>query len=74
MLKFRKKGGRQSVELFMQKYFLHAKNVGELTRIFLTAMEARHVLNKLNIRKSIKNVFKFSNENAPEGFILNMVG
>ena len=69
MLKFRKKGGRQSVELFMQKYFLHAKNVGELTRIFLTAMEARHVLNKPNIRKSIKNVFKFSNENAPEGFI-----
>ena len=69
MLKFRKKGGRQSVELFMQKYFLHAKNVGELTRIFLTAMEARHVLNKPNIRKSIKNVFKFSNENAPKGFI-----
>ena len=69
MLKFRKKGGRQSVELFMQKYFLHAKNVGELTRIFLTAMEARHVLNKPNIRKSIKNVFKFSNENAPKDSI-----
>ncbi len=69
LLKFRRKGGRQSVELFMQKYFLHAKQVGELTRIFLTAMEARHVLNKPNIRNSIKNMFKFAYENAPPGFV-----
>ena len=35
--------GRSAVEYFMQEYFLHATVVGELTRIFLTAMEAQHV-------------------------------
>lgn len=36
-------GGRLAVEHFMQNYFLHATRVGELTRIFLTALEAIHV-------------------------------
>jgi len=36
-------GGRRAVEHFMQDYFRHATQVGELTRIFLTALEARHV-------------------------------
>ena len=36
-------GGRRAVEHFMQAYFRHATRVGELTRIFLTALEARHV-------------------------------
>ena len=35
--------GRRAVERFMQDYFRHATRVGELTRIFLTALEARHV-------------------------------
>lgn len=35
--------GRRAVEFFMQDYFRHATKVGELTRIFLTALEARHV-------------------------------
>lgn len=35
-------GGRRAVEVFMQDYFLHATRVGELTRIFLTELEARH--------------------------------
>jgi [protein-PII] uridylyltransferase len=35
--------GRRGVEHFMQAYFRHATRVGELTRIFLTALEARHV-------------------------------
>jgi [protein-PII] uridylyltransferase len=34
---------RRGVELFMQDYFLHATEVGDLTRIFLTKMEADHV-------------------------------
>ncbi|NGM44816.1 [protein-PII] uridylyltransferase [Rhodobacter sp. SGA-6-6] len=34
--------GRRAVEVFMQDYFLHATRVGELTRIFLTELEARH--------------------------------
>jgi len=36
-------GGRRAVEHFMQDYFRHATQVGELTRIFLTAMEAAHL-------------------------------
>ena len=36
-------GGRRAVEYFMQDYFRHATRVGELTRIFLTAMEAAHL-------------------------------
>lgn len=34
--------GRRAVEHFMQDYFRHATAVGELTRIFLTALEARY--------------------------------
>ena len=35
-------GGRRGVEHFMQAYFRQATKVGELTRIFLTALEANH--------------------------------
>ena len=35
--------GRRAVEHFMQDYFRHATVVGDLTRIFLTDLEARHV-------------------------------
>ena len=37
------RAGRRGVEYFMQDYFRHATAVGELTRIFLTALEAKHV-------------------------------
>jgi len=36
-------GGRRAVEHFMQDYFRQATLVGELTRIFLTDLENRHV-------------------------------
>ena len=35
-------GGRRAVEHFMQAYFRRATQVGELTRVFLTAQEAAH--------------------------------
>ncbi|PCD76276.1 [protein-PII] uridylyltransferase [Pseudothioclava arenosa] len=35
--------GRRAVEIFMQDYFRHATVVGEVTRIFLTKLEAVHV-------------------------------
>lgn len=35
--------GRRAVEQFMQDYFLHATKVGDLTRVFLTAVERRHL-------------------------------
>ena len=37
------KEGRRGVEIFMQAFFLHATAVGDLTRIFLTKLEADHV-------------------------------
>ncbi|KGJ03985.1 UTP--GlnB (protein PII) uridylyltransferase, GlnD [Paracoccus halophilus] len=40
---YRDRGGRRAVEIFMQDYFLHATRVGELTRVFLVALEARHL-------------------------------
>lgn len=53
-------GGRRAVEHFMQDYFRHATRVGELTRVFLTALEERHVkrapklLGLLRRRKKVK--------------------
>ncbi|WP_241427671.1 [protein-PII] uridylyltransferase [Fertoeibacter niger] len=41
-LGYRDTGGRRAVEIFMQDYFRQATRVGELTRIFLTQLEARH--------------------------------
>ncbi len=35
--------GRRGVEHFMQDYFRHATHVGDLTRVFLSELEARHV-------------------------------
>ncbi|WP_254702651.1 [protein-PII] uridylyltransferase [Sulfitobacter sp. THAF37] len=35
--------GRRGVEVFMQAYFRHATVVGDLTRIFLSSLEAIHV-------------------------------
>nr|WP_132952448.1 [protein-PII] uridylyltransferase [Rhodovulum bhavnagarense] len=40
---YRDRAGRRAVEVFMQDYFLHATSVGDLTRIFLTGLEAAHV-------------------------------
>ena len=39
---YRARAGQQAVERFMKHYFLVAKNVGDLTRIFAAALEARH--------------------------------
>ena len=57
------KGGRRGVEHFMQDYFRHATAVGEVTRIFLTALEAQHVKKAPSLatffrrRKSVKPGF-----------------
>ncbi len=40
---YQDKGGQRAVEVFMQNYFLHATEVGDLTRIFLTKLEADHL-------------------------------
>lgn len=40
---YKDRPGRRGVEVFMQNYFSQATEVGDLTRIFLTALEASHV-------------------------------
>ncbi|MEM1129426.1 MAG: [protein-PII] uridylyltransferase [Pseudomonadota bacterium] len=65
-LGYRAYGGRPAVEHFMQDYFRHATRVGELTRIFLTALEANHVRKVPSLRGILKRKKKLS-----EGFTLN---
>ena len=40
---YKDREGRRGVEVFMQEYFRHATAVGDLTRIFLTDLEAEHL-------------------------------
>ncbi|HFQ15577.1 MAG TPA: [protein-PII] uridylyltransferase, partial [Rhodobacteraceae bacterium] len=40
---YKSHSGRRAVEHFMQDYFRYVTTVGELTRIFLTGLEAAHV-------------------------------
>jgi len=71
--------GRRAVEHFMQDYFRHATKVGELTRIFLTALEARHVkqapglLGFLKRRKKVREGYRVDlnrlNVADPEAFL-----
>ncbi|WP_432817155.1 [protein-PII] uridylyltransferase [Sulfitobacter sp. JB4-11] len=42
-LQYEDTGGRRAVEVFMQEFFRHATAVGDLTRIFLTNLEAVHL-------------------------------
>ena len=72
-------GGRRAVEHFMQDYFRHATKVGELTRIFLTALEAKHVKTEPRLvgffrrRKKTKPDYKIVNNRLsvkdPETFL-----
>ncbi|WP_430463094.1 [protein-PII] uridylyltransferase [Tabrizicola sp.] len=60
---YRDAGGRRAVEHFMQDYFRHATRVGELTRVFLTELEARHVKPEARLmgffsRKSVAKGYK----------------
>ncbi len=60
-------GGRRAVEHFMQDYFRHATHVGELTRVFLTALEARHakreamLVGLLRRRKKMREGYRIDN-------------
>ena len=69
-LGFKNTGGLLGVEKFMQNYFLHAKNVGELTRILLARMESQHVKEKPNILNKIKKKFESADTNIEKGFSL----
>ncbi|MEX0969249.1 MAG: [protein-PII] uridylyltransferase [Paracoccaceae bacterium] len=62
--------GMRGVEWFMQRYFLHAKDVGELTRVFLTGLEALHVKRRASLGTTLRNAFSFGRSGLPDGFIL----
>ena len=54
----------------MQAYFTHAKHVGDLTRIFLAALEARHVKPRPSLGQALRNVFAFGKHPAGPGYRL----
>ncbi len=70
LLGYRSTEGQRSVERFMQDYFIHAKHVGDLTRIFLAALEARHVRSRTRLGEKIRTVFALGRETAAPGYRL----
>ncbi len=48
--------GMRGVERFMQDYFRHATLAGELTRVFLTALEAQHVKATKSLGDRFRNI------------------
>ena len=55
---YRDSAGRRAVEHFMQDYFRLATRVGELTRIFLTELEARHAKREASLFGMFKRTKK----------------
>ncbi|WP_298910465.1 [protein-PII] uridylyltransferase [uncultured Aliiroseovarius sp.] len=53
-LGFKDTEGRRAVEHFMQVYFRHATQVGDLTRIVLTALEAQHLKKEPRLMRLLK--------------------
>ncbi len=61
--------GRSAVEHFMQDYFRFATDVGELTRIFLTKLEAQHVKREPMVVGFLRSTgFKFGRERTSPGY------
>ena len=69
-LGYRATSGQRAVERFMQDYFTHAKNVGDLTRIFLAALEARHVKPRPSLGEKLRTVFAFGRDPTGPGYRL----
>ncbi len=69
-LGYQDQGGLRAVEAFMQDYFRHATHVGDLTRIFLTALEARHVKQQPSFGSRLLQAMPWrrSELEAPEGY------
>ena len=55
---------RRAVEIFMQDYFRHATRVGDLTRIFLTSLEAVHAKDEPLLERIFKRRPKIGDEYA----------
>lgn len=66
LLNYRDRAGARGVERFMKHYYLVAKEIGDLTRIFCAALESEH-RRKPRIRMPSLSMF----QKAPEGFALD---
>ena len=51
---YNEQGSRPAVEMFMQDYFGHATKIGDLTRIFLTFLEASHAKSEPLLQKILR--------------------
>ncbi|MEK9644238.1 MAG: [protein-PII] uridylyltransferase [Alphaproteobacteria bacterium] len=65
-LGYRDRAGARGVERFMKHYYLVAKEIGDLTRIFCAALEAEHQ-RKPKFKLPSLGLF----QKAPEGFVLD---
>ena len=63
--------GRRAVEYFMQDYFRHATQVGELTRIFMTELEAQHVKKSPGVGALLSNAGRRLRTRLPNGYKLD---
>jgi len=70
-LGYRSTRAQRGVERFMQDYFTHAKHAGDLTRIFLAALEARHVKPKPGLGTRLRSVFARGKDPTGQGYRLN---
>jgi [protein-PII] uridylyltransferase len=72
-LGYKDKKGLRAVESFMQEYFRQATRVGDLTRIFLTALEARHVKPQPSFGARLLKAMPWRRHEitAPEGYEIN---
>ena len=66
LLGYRDRSGARGVERFMKHYYLVAKEIGDLTRIFCAALEAEHQ-RKPRFRLPSLGLF----QKAPEGFVID---
>ncbi|QHQ37409.1 [protein-PII] uridylyltransferase [Algicella marina] len=71
ILGFKNTRGQRGVERFMQTYFTHAKRVGELTRVFLVGLEAKHVKARPSLTQAFSRWFSHSSSNLSAGYVIN---
>ena len=72
-LHYKSHGGLQAVERFMRHYFLIAKDVGDLTRIFCASLEQKHLKDVPGLSRRFFGRFlpgKTQAFNLPNGFKL----
>ena len=65
-LGFTDSDGMRGVEKFMQEYFRHATHVGELTRVFLTALEEQRLKETPSLGNRFRNMIWHKDKDAQD--------